>query len=166
MNNAKTYEFSALIKIIGINPYVSVPQEILNAIFNEANKDKGPIPICGTVNDKPYLQTLVKYSDEWRLYINTIMLDNSPKKIGENIQITIAFDPKERKIEMHPLLKKALAENSEANAIFEILPPSRRKEIIRYISHLKTEEKIIVNVQKAINFLLGNERFIGREKPL
>jgi len=67
---------------------------------------------------------------------------------------------------MHPLLEKALSENEEANAIFEILPPSRRKEIIRYISHLKSEEKIIMNVQKAINFLLGNEKFIGREKPL
>ena len=166
MNKTKTYDFSAILKIIGINPYVSVPEEILSAIFIDANKDKGPIPICGTINDKSYLQTLVKYAGEWRLYINTIMLHNSPKKIGKNINITIAFDPNERTIEMHPLLEKALAKNSEANAIFEKLPPSRKKEIVRYISHLKTEEKIIANVSKAINFLLGNERFIGREKPL
>lgn len=166
MKETKTQDFSAVIKIIGANPYVSVPEEILSAIFNDAGKDKGPIPINGTVNDKPYLQTLVKYSGEWRLYINTIMLKNSPKRIGESIKITIAFDPKERIIEMHSLLKKALAENEKANVIFEKLPPSRRKEIIRYISHLKTEEKIIENVQRAINFLLGNEKFIGREKPL
>jgi len=81
MNKTKTYDFSALLNIIGINPYVSVSEEILNAIFIDANKHKGPIPICGTINDKPYLQTLVKYSGEWRLYINTIMLNNSPKKI-------------------------------------------------------------------------------------
>ncbi len=166
MKTTKTYNFSAIIKIIGINPYVSVPSAILSAIFNDAKKDKGPIPICGTINDKTYLQTLVRYSGEWRLYINTIMLDNSPKRIGENIKITIAFDPKDRSIEMHPLLKKALAENEKANAIFEKLTPSRKKEIIRYISHLKTEEKIKENVSRAINFLLGKERFIGREKPL
>ncbi|WP_300565371.1 YdeI/OmpD-associated family protein [Flavobacterium sp.] len=165
MEENKKYGFSAIIKIIGINPYVSVPEEILKAISNDANKDKGPIPINGTVNDKPYLQTLVKYSGEWRLYINTIMLNNSPKRIGENITITIAFDPKERKIEMHSLLKKALTENQEANAVFEKLSPYRQKEIIRYISHLKTEEKIKENVTKAINFLLGKEKFAGREKP-
>jgi len=165
MKATKTYNFSATIKIIGINPYVSVPEVILSAIFIDAKKDKGPIPIHGTINDKPYLQTLVKYGGEWRLYINTVMLDNSPKRIGENIKVAIAFDPKDRSIEMHLLLKKALAENEEANTVFEKLPPSRKKEIIRYISHLKTEEKIKENVLRAINFLLGKERFIGREKP-
>jgi bacteriocin resistance YdeI/OmpD-like protein len=165
MEDAKKHDFVAAIKIIGINPYVTVPETILKAIFNDAAKDKGPIPVNGIVNDKPYLQTLVKYAGEWRLYINTIMLDNSPKRIGENIKITIAFDPKERKIEMHPLLKKELGGNKEANAVFDKLPPSRQKEIIRYISHLKTEEKIKENVLKAINFLLGKDKFVGREKP-
>lgn len=93
------------------------------------------------------------------------MLPNSPKKVGEEIRISIAFDPKERIIEIHPLLKKALDENLEAKTIFESLPPSRRKEIVRYISHLKSEEKIKENVLKAINFLLGKERFVGRENP-
>lgn len=159
------HEFFDTIKIIGINPYVSVPETILKEIFIVAKKEKGPIPIHGSINGKPYLQTLVKYAGEWRLYINTIMLDNSPKRIGEKIQVTIAFDPNERKIEMHPLLLKALNENKNAFSVFESLPPSRKKEIIRYISHLKTEEKIKENVSKAINFLLGNERFIGRDKP-
>lgn len=165
MKGNKTFNFSATIKIIGINPYVSVPETILKAIILDAAKDKGPIPVNGTVNDQPYLQTLVKYAGEWRLYINTTMLANSPKRIGENIQLTIAFDPKERKIEMHPLLKKALDENKKANAIFEKVSPSIKKEIVRYISHLKTEEKIKENVTRAIKFLLGKEKFIGREKP-
>lgn len=165
MEENKTYAFSALIKIIGINPYVSVPETILKAIMSDAGRDKGPIPVTGTVNNKPYLQTLVKYAGEWRLYINTTMLNNSPKRIGEPIKITIAFDPKEREIEIHPLFKKALAQNLKANAAFEKLSPSRKKEIIRYISNLKTEEKIKENVSKAINFLLGKEKFVGREKP-
>lgn len=165
MDRNKKYDFSALIKIIGINPYVSLPETILKAIIKDAAKDKGPIPVHGTVNDKPYIQTLVKYAGEWRLYINTTMLANSPKRIGEPINIKIAFDPKERKIEMHPLLIKALAENQKANTTFEKLPASRKKEIIRYISHLKTEEKIKHDVAKAINFLLGKEKFVGREKP-
>jgi len=163
--NHKEYSFSAEIKIIGINPYVTVPEVILHSIFKDAGKDKGAIPIKGSVNGKSYLQTLMKYAGEWRLYINTTMLKNSPKRIGEKIDVTIAFDSKDRKIEMHHLLKKALDENEEAKSVFEKLSPSRQKEIVRYISHLKTEEKIKENILKAIDFLLGKGRFVGREKP-
>jgi hypothetical protein len=164
MNN-DCYEFSAKIKIIGINPYVSVPKKILTSIFKDAERDKGPIPIRGSINEKPYLQTLMKYAGEWRLYINTTMLKGSPERIGEKIAITISFDPKERKIKMHPLLKKELNNNKIAKTVFTKLSPSRQKEIVRYISYLKTEEKIKANVSKAINFLLGKERFAGRDKP-
>ena len=84
--------FSAKIKIIGINPFVYVPEHILTKIFIEAGKDKGHIPICGMINEKEYVQTLLKYQGEWRLYINTTMLKNSPKRIGEMIEVTIKLD--------------------------------------------------------------------------
>lgn len=41
MEETKIHSFSAIIKIIGINPYVSVPDDILQAIFKDANKEKG-----------------------------------------------------------------------------------------------------------------------------
>jgi len=78
--------FKAKLELIGINPFVFVPEEILSEIFQEAKKDKGHLPICGTVNDKKYLQTLVKYSGEWRLYMNTTMLSNS--KRGYDISLS------------------------------------------------------------------------------
>lgn len=163
MVNHTKNEFKAEIEIIGINPYVTVPDDILHQIFEQAGRNKSPIPIEGAVNGKPYQQRLVRYQGAWRLYINTVMLEHSPKRIGETIEVTIAFDPAERTIEAHPELLKALSENKEANAVFEKLVPSLRNEIIRYISHLKTEDSIKKNVQKAIDFLLGKARFIGRE---
>jgi hypothetical protein len=153
------------IEIIGIDPFVSLPDEVLAMIFNEAGRDKGAIPIHGTINDKPYKQTLVKYSGAWRLYINTTMLKNSPKRIGETIEITVDFDTSDRAIKPHPKLEKALMENREAKQKFDGLQPSRKLEIIRYISFLKTEESVDRNIIKAINFLLGKERFVGREMP-
>ena len=119
----------------------------------------------GTINGKQYQQTLVKYSGEWRLYINLKMLKNSPKRIGEIIEVEIDIDPSDRTIEPHPGLIKALAGNEEAKNVFEGLSPSKQKEIVRYISNLKTEESINRNVARAINFLLGKERFVGRDKP-
>lgn len=41
----------------------------------------------------------------------------------------------------------------------------KKLEIVRYLARLKTEESLEKNIKRAINFLLGNERFVGRYKP-
>ena len=66
---------------------------------------------------------------------------------------------------MHLKLKTALTRNKNAKDIYNCLRPSLKKEIVRYISHLKTEESIDRNVLRTINFLLGRERFIVSDKP-
>ncbi|WP_136668122.1 YdeI/OmpD-associated family protein [Flavobacterium sp. H122] len=159
------HHFKAELNIIGINPFVFVPEEILNEIFKAFGKNKGQIPVCGSVNGKSYKQTLVKFSGDWRLYINTVMLSKSPQRIGEIIEVTIAFDTENRSLTLHPKLTVALEKNKEAKNVFDSLPPYKQKEIIRYIGALKKEESIAENVKKAINFLLGQGRFIGRDKP-
>jgi hypothetical protein len=156
--------FKARLDIIGINPFVFVPAPILEEIFRKAGRDKGAIPVCGTVNGKEYTQTLVKYKGNWRLYINTKMLPDSPKRIGEVIAVEIDLDTKDRTLKPHPKLLQALEENGEARNVFNSLAPSKQKEIIRYIALLKTEESITKNVQKAIGFLMGKNRFIGRDR--
>ena len=157
--------FKANLNSIGINPFVFVPEVILSEIFKAAERDKSPIPVQGEVNGKPFTQTLVKYKGAWRLYINTEMLKDSPQRIGEEIEICIGFDAKDRSIAPHPKLVKALNENLDAKEVFDGLSPSRQKEIVKYISFLKTEESIDKNVKRAIGFLRGENSFVGRAKP-
>ncbi len=157
--------FKATIEIIGVNPFVFLPEKVLKAVFKQAGKDKGPIPVHGTIDGHSYTQTLVRYSGHWRLYINGPMLKASDRKVGDRTTLTIAFDPGERTISMHPKLNDALIANPKARAAFDQLPPSRQKEIVRYISFLKTDASVDKNVTRAIDFLLGNERFVGRDKP-
>ena len=157
---------TAKIEIIGVNPYIRLPDDVLAEIFRQAGKDKGAIPIKGLINNQVYSQTLVKFSGIWRLYINTKMLKNSPKRIGEMISITVEYDPTERVITQHPKLINALRENADAKAVFDSLRPSLQLEIVRYISTLKSEESIDRNIIKAINFLLGKGRFVGRSRTL
>ena len=158
-------KFRAKIELIGINPFVFVPGKILKEILRQSGKDKGPIPVSGSVNRKSYKQTLVKYSGDWRLYINTTMLKDSPKRIGETIDVTIQHDPADRTILPHPGFAKALEENRDARIVFDSLPASRQKEIVRYIAALKTPESVRKNIQRAIGFLTGDGRFVGRDKP-
>jgi hypothetical protein len=163
MKSSNCYSFTATIEIIGINPYVFVPDAILQQIFQDAGRDKSPIPVKGQVNDRAYRQTLVRYQGEWRLYINMMMLDRSPDRVGELISVSIGYDPEDRSIQPHPQLLKAIEENAEAKDTFENLNPSLQKEIIRYVGALKSQASVELNIQKAINFLLGKGRFVGRE---
>ena len=93
------------------------------------------------------------------------MLKNSPKHVGEKVNITVSYDPQSREILAPESFVIALAENKEATTIFNGLPPSRKFEIVRYLSNLKTVVALKKNVARAINFLLSQERFIGRDRP-
>jgi hypothetical protein len=156
--------FKAKLEIIGINPFVFLPETVLQELFKHARKTTSPIPVHGTINGTSYQQNLMKFKGEWRLYINTVMLKKSPKRIGESIEVTIAFDPSDRSLTPHPKLMSALNKTPEAQQKFESLSPSLQKEIIKYIASLKTEESVDRNVNRAIGFLLGKNSFIGRNK--
>src|SRR5688572_13427127 len=157
------FHFTAEIFKIGINPYVIPPAPVLQSLFQEAGKEKGPIPVMILLNKTTFQQTLVRYAGEWRLYLNNPMRLALQKDVGDTIEGSIAFDPVPRSIAMHPKLKLALQKNKRAKSAFEGLIPSYQKEIVRYISHLKTEEAVEKNVAKAIQHLLGKQRFIGRD---
>ncbi len=159
------FKFKAELAIIGVNPYVFVPEPILNSLFTLAGKRAGNIPIHGKINGKEFQQTLVKYNGFWRLYVNTNMLKNSPKRIGEEVDFEIHFDPSDRSIPMPEQLQLALDLHPDAKAVFLALSPSRKNEIVRYIARLKSPEILEKNINRAISFLQGKERFVGREKP-
>ena len=159
------FAFEAKIEIIGVNPYVLLPDEILRGLFEQARKDKGAIQIKGKINGHTFLQNLVKYSGYWRLYLNTPMRTASKTVVGDSVAIEVEFDPEPRIIPMHPKLKQALEDDTKARQVFDSLSPSHQKEVVRYINHLKSEESIDRNVIKAMAYLHGKERFIGRDHP-
>lgn len=155
--------FTAKLEIIGINPFVFIPEDILNTIFETSGRNKSPIPVKGTVNGKEFKQNLMKYLGEWRLYINLTMLPNSPKRIGETIDVSVEYDDSDRSIPIHPDLDRAIKEDPLVLKNFEALIPSRRLELIRYIHHLKTEESIRRNIDKIIRHLKGETDFFGKK---
>lgn len=155
--------FSAKIFKIGINPYVLLPGTVLQSLFKQAGKDKGAIPVRGKLNGNDFIQTLVKYSGKWRLYLNTPMRKSARIDVGDMANVKIEYDPQPRIVPMHSKLQQALEKNKKAKAAFEKLTPSRQKEILRYMGFLKSEDSVTKNVERVIKNLLGNGRFVGRD---
>ena len=148
--------FSATIYKIGINPVVDPPESVLKALFRESGRTKGPIPVRGKLSGAPFTQTLVKFRDVWRLYVNGVMLKASGTKVGDEVRIEIEFDDSPPTVDMPAALAKALARHTVARVAFDNLSPYRRKEIVRYIASLRSEKAIEKNLDRVLRQLKGD----------
>jgi hypothetical protein len=164
-------KFTETISIINGNPFVRPPDSILLKIFKQADKKTSPIPIKGTINGAHFEQTLVRYQSDWRLYVNIIMAKAAhikySKSISEIVGISatfeIEFNPLPTVFHMIDFLERSLDKNPLAKRNWEMLTPSRQKEILRYFSWLKSDEAKTRNLKKVIAVLTGEEgRFMAR----
>jgi hypothetical protein len=153
----KMKSFSATIHKIGINPYVYLPEAVLEALFRQAGKSKGPIPVRGRINGKRFIQTLVKYQGAWRLYINGEMRQAAMVDVGDQANIQIEFDPVPRVEPIPTKFSEALLKGKKAAKAFEALTASRQKEILRYLNSMKTEVSLERNIDKVFQHLTGSK---------
>lgn len=163
--------FSENIAIINGNPYVRPPDHVLQMIFKQAQKEMSPIPVRGTLNGAAFQQTLVRYENDWRLYINIIMAKAAhipftksiTEIVGKKVEIQLEYDPHPPTYEMVEFLQKALEENAIARKNWEQLIPSRQKEVLRYFSRLQSDDAKNRNLQQLLEALSGKEvRFMAR----
>ncbi len=158
------YSFKATIYKVGINPCVKVPFHI----SQKMKPVKGYIPVKGTINGYPFIQTLVPIKNaEYRLYVNGPMLKGSRTKNGDKAMFVIEQDVAPRTVEAYPMptaFKKRLDEENLYQK-FKQMTPSRQKEVLKYLNYLKTDEALTRNVEKVIKGLKrksGNNWFVNR----
>lgn len=154
--------FSALITTVRgalpttINPCVKVPAGIVRALKAESGKNQS-IPVKARVDARVFKANLVRYLGAWRLYLNGPMRKAIGKEAGARVRVSLSFDPVARITPMRPEFRKALKANKKAKARFDALPPSRRKEILRYLNNLKSAEALTRNIRKSIAMLAGSK---------
>lgn len=140
--------FKAKIYKVGINPCVEVPP----SVTAKMKPVKGYIPVTGKINGFEFRQTLCPIKDApYRLYVNFIMLKGGEAKLGDTASFSLKQDFTERKkmYPMAPALKKELTAQGltkQFNALSEV----RQKDILKYLSFVKTEETMKKNVDKVI----------------
>jgi hypothetical protein len=149
------YTFSAEVGKIDINPYVEVPDDVLMKLQQEAEKAKGPIPVRGRLQGKPFLANVIRYRGMWRLYLNTEMRRAANVDVGDQVTVGLQFDAAPRTVPVPRKFALALSKNKSAKAAFEQLAPSRQKEILRYLNSLKQPETLGRNIEKVIQHLQG-----------
>jgi len=165
---AARLRFRARIEINGINPYV--PVRAMQAARLKGGWRK-PMPVRITVNGEPAaapwrINMMPAGDGSFFLYLHEQVREASDTKVGDVVSVTIEFDEDYRGGPADPVPRWFSAElrrNAAAQKGWKALPPSRQKEIVRYLVRLKSPEAQQRNVQKALHVLAGGKaRFMAR----
>jgi hypothetical protein len=164
---AGTLRFRAKMLIRIGNPYVLISAERARAVRSGWRR---PMPVLVRINGKPtppWRNNLMPIGDgRFYLYLHGDVRKASATKVGDMVDVEVRFDPKYRNGPMHPMpmwFRGPLDANPKAKRAWDSLIPSRQKEILRYLSWLKSEEARERNVAKAIRVLSGSKvRYMAR----
>ena len=160
--------FRAHMKIVNGNPYVHVSAARARSIKSGWRK---PLPVLVRVNGQPSVKPwrinmMPIGNGDFYLYLHGDVRRASQTKVGDIVRIEIEFDAAYRNGPMHPMpswFRLPLSKNAKAAAGWKVLIPSRKKEILRYFSWLKSRDARTRNVERALHVLAGNSaRFMAR----
>jgi hypothetical protein len=159
--------FRSVIQINNINPYVLISARQAGRLRKGWRK---PLPVCVRVDDEPKIPwriNLMPIGDgSFYLYLHGDVRRASGTKVGDTVTVDLEFDHEYKGGPAHPMpswFNRALAKNQKAGEAWEKLTPSRKKEILRYFSRLKTPEAQARNLRRAIHVLTGGKaRFMAR----
>jgi hypothetical protein len=161
-------KFEAKIEIRGINPYVMVSRTRAARIKSDW---KRPMPVLVQVNGQPdpawQINMMPAGDGSFYLYLDGDVRKASGTGVGDTVEVSVVFDSAYRggpQHEMLPALALGLDGNRVAKDRWESLSPSLRKEILRYLATLKSDEARQRNVERAMRVLGGaKERFLARD---
>lgn len=157
----------AIIEIFNGNPYIHITKAQVTSIKDNWKK---PIPVLVKINGKPtppwHINLMPMGNGDFYLYLHNDIRKTSETKVGDTVTVDVSFDTKYKNGPMHPMpiwFKTPLNKSPKAKKAWGELTPSRQKEILRYMSWLKSDEAKERNVKKAIYVLEGNEdRYMAR----
>lgn len=160
--------FTAIIKIRGVNPYVDVSAGRAGRL--RANWRKA-MPVLVRVNGKPAgkpwrINMMPAGNGDFYLYLHNSVREASGTGVGDRVTVELHFDHAYKNGPLHPMprwFSAALAGDPRARLNWRKLPPSRRKEVLRYFARLKSEAARQRNLAQALAVLSGAPgRFMGR----
>ncbi len=160
--------FTARIGIFNGNPFVHVGRVRAGTIKPDWRR---PLPVLVRINGmprpKPWRINMMPIGDGgFYLYLHGDVRRASGTKVGDNVLVDVQFDAAYRNGPLHPMpswFRIPLSKIPSAKQAWDALIPSRKKEILRYLSWLKSPEARARNVARALDVLSGKGgRFMAR----
>lgn len=156
MENIKQYTFKAKIYKTGINYCVDIPK----GISTQMTATRGYIKIKGNINNVNFTKSLVPVKNKnYRLFVNLPTLKSADASVGDIANFTIEQDF-EVIVKEYPMPESLIKQlkSKELLGNFNNLTISRKKNILKYMSFIKTEKTMNKNIDKLIVQLENKEK--------
>lgn len=162
-----TITFTSTIQLRGVNPFILVRRTQARAIRADWRR---PLPVVVRINGRTtpdWRVNMMPVGDgSFYLYVHGAMRKATAAAVGDRVRVELRFDPAYRGGPQHPppaWFTEALRRNPRAAGGWKELPPSRKKEIVRYFARLRSAAPRARNLRRVLHVLAGGRgRFMGR----
>jgi hypothetical protein len=138
--------FSDRIYKIGWIRYVDVPVDISRQIGKGAH-----VPVVGTVDGVSLRSTLVSRGrGAYRLAIHSDIRKKLRIDAGAVVEVAISRDEESREPQLPPVLAMALRHSPKAQRTFRGMTTALRRQIVRYITAVKSQITLERRVRKFV----------------
>jgi len=138
--------------VAAITPPVDVPE-----FFGT----RARVPIRGTINGYPFRSSLSPCGTRHMMPVNKILREGAGVQPGDMVDVVMERDEEERRVEAPAVLKKELAGNKAAQANWEKLSFTHKKEMAVAITGAKQEETRTRRLGKIMRILKTGARWTG-----
>src|SRR3954447_22850200 len=97
-------------------------------------------PVVATVNGYTWRTSVARMGGEFLVGLNREVREGAGVAAGDAVEVSLALDTAPREVEVPEALATALAADAEAQARFDRLAFTHRKEFARWIAEAKRDE--------------------------
>jgi Domain of unknown function (DUF1905)/Bacteriocin-protection, YdeI or OmpD-Associated len=153
----KKLEFTVKLEGKGTSvAWLNAPFDVIKVFGTRAR-----VPVRGTINGFAFRSSLMPMGGCHGMAINKSMRDGAGVKAGDAVSVVMERDEGKRIVEAPALLKKEMAKSKTAQAKWEKLSFTNKKEIALSISSAKQEETRRRRLAKAMDILKTGKKWTG-----
>ena len=138
--------------VAAITPPVNVPE-----FFGT----RARVPVRGTINGYPFRSSLSPCGGHHMMPVNKMLRQGAGAQPGDFVDVVMERDEEERTVEAPPQLKKELAKNKVAQANWQKLSFTHKKEMALAIVGAKQEETRERRLGKIVEVLKTGAKWNG-----
>ena len=155
MTESSGHRFVGLLYELPSNyPHIMSVALDVPAAASDAFEVRSHVPVVGTADGAHLVATLVPMGGgRHRLFLNAAVRNAIGKGVGDQVAIRIRFDSEDRTPATPADPQEALA-NSDAQAAWAALPPSRRKECLLWLADAKRDQTRAARIGRIVQTAL------------
>lgn len=119
----------------------------------EVGEGRKRFPVVATVDGYTWRTSVARMGGEFLLGLNREVRTGAGVEAGDEVDVELTLDTEPREVEVPPELAAALARDPAADAAYERLSFTHRKEYARWVAEAKRDETRARRVAQAVEML-------------